>query len=125
MRISRNLDPIIHTAKEFYDAYQVAPNWLRNSLCEFYLHGFIIPSETKWNPLLYIGNIHLRSLMSWAANEANYGRQLEAYEEAERDEPIPLHPESSDPYTMLKTWLTVAYGHNNNTVRMKIFDLKK
>lgn len=90
MRISRNLDPVIHTAKEFYDAYQVAPSWLKNNLCEFYLHGFLIPSKTEWNPLLYIGDIHLRSLMSWASNKTNYGRQLETYKEAERNEPIPL-----------------------------------
>lgn len=103
MRISRNQDPIIHTPKEFYDAYQVAPNWLRNSLCEFYLHGFLIPFEIEWNPLLYIGDIHLRSFMSWAENEANYGRQWETYEEAERNESVPLRPQSSDPHAMLKT----------------------
>ena len=44
MRISRNLDLIIHTAKEFYDAYEVAPNWLKNSMCELYLHGYLIPA---------------------------------------------------------------------------------
>lgn len=44
VRIARDLDPIIHTAKDFYDTYQVAPSWLKKKLCEFNLHGLIIPS---------------------------------------------------------------------------------
>lgn len=59
MRIARNLDPIIHTDKYFYDAYEIAPDWLKNSLCEFYIHGLIILSETEWNPLIFIGDVHL------------------------------------------------------------------
>lgn len=97
------MNPDIETADKFYDAYEVAPNWLKNSMCELYLHGYLIPIETEWNPLLYIGDIHLRALMSWVANKVNYGRQLETYEEAERDEPILLRAESSDPWIVLRT----------------------
>lgn len=125
MRISRNQNPIIHTAKEFYEAYQAAPNWLRNSLCEFYLHGFLIPFETEWNPLPYIGDIHLREFMSWATNEVNYGRQWETYEEAEKIEPVPLRSQSSNPHVMLKDWFDLTYGINNVSAREKIFDIRK
>ena len=51
------------------------------------MHNFVIPTETQWNPLLYIGDIHLRALMSWMHNEANYDRQLNNYRDDERTEP--------------------------------------
>ena len=66
------------------------------------MHNFIIPSETQWNTLLYIGDIHLRALMSWMYNEANYDRQLNNYKDEERTEPLPLRAKSSKPEEILR-----------------------
>ena len=64
MMMMRNIDCEFKNAQDFYDVYQTLPSWQKNLLCELYLHNFIIPQETKWNPLLYIGDVHLRALMS-------------------------------------------------------------
>ena len=60
----KDINAEFKSAQEFYGLYQTLPSWQHNLLCELYLHNFIIPLETQWNPLLYIGDIHLRSLMS-------------------------------------------------------------
>lgn len=70
----KDIDIGFRSAQEFYGLYQTLPSWQQNLLCELYVHNFIIPIETQWNPLLYIGDIHLRALMSWMHNEANYDR---------------------------------------------------
>jgi hypothetical protein len=89
------------------------------------MHGLIIPFEIEWNPLIFIGDIHLRSLMSWSTNEANYGRQWEVYERAEKDESMPLQPESSDPHELLQNWFTITYGVHFPEKMVRIFDLRK
>ena len=58
-------------------------------------------TKTEWNPLLYIGDVHLKALMSWMSNEANYDRQLNEYRDEERAELLPLRAESSKPDEML------------------------
>lgn len=73
-----------------------------NLLCELYLHNFIIPQEIEWNPLLCIGDVHLRAFMSWMHNETNYDRQLDTYRDVERSEPLPLWDESHKPYDLLQ-----------------------
>lgn len=57
-------DHSLETAQEFYQVYQGSPDVIRNLLCEFYLHNYVVPHDKEWNPLLYIGDIHLRELMS-------------------------------------------------------------
>ena len=82
-------------------------------MCELYVYNFVIPSETKWNPLLYIGDAYLKALMSWMSNEANYDRQLNDYRDEERVEPLPLRAKSSQPDEMLRDWFTLTYGMRN------------
>ena len=79
-------------------------------LCELYLHNFIIPHEKKWNPLLYTGDVHLKALMSWMHNETNYDRQLDAYRELEKSEPLQLRAKSSKPDELLRDWLKLSFG---------------
>ena len=80
----RNVNAEFKSTQEFYGLYQTLPTWQQNLLCELYVHNFVIPTETKWNPLLYIEDVHLKSLMSWMSNEANYDRQLVNYRDEER-----------------------------------------
>lgn len=90
MMTMRNIDCEFKSAQDFYNVYQIVPSWKKNLLCELYLHNFIIPQETKWNPLFYIGDVHLRAFMSWMHNKTNYDRQVDTYRDVERSEPLPL-----------------------------------
>ena len=80
----RNVNVEFKYAQEFYGLYQTLPTWQQNLLCELYVHNFVIPAETEWNPLLYIGDVYLKARMSWMSNEANYDRQLVNYRDEER-----------------------------------------
>ena len=80
----KNVNAEFKLAREFYGLYQTLPPWQQNLLCELYVHNFVIPTETEWNPLLYIGDVHLKALMSWISNEENYDRHLNDYKEEER-----------------------------------------
>ena len=117
----RNVNAKFKSAQEFYGLYQTLPPWKHNLLCELYVHKFFIPVEIEWNPLLYIGDVHLKALMSSMSNEANYDRQLVNYSNEERIEPLPLRAESSQPEEMLQDWFTLTYGKSNPEIRKKIF----
>ena len=60
----KDINAEFKSTQEFYGLYQTLQSWQQNFLCELYVHNFIMPLETQWNPLLYIGDIHLRALMS-------------------------------------------------------------
>ena len=82
----KNVNVEFMSAQEFYGLYQTLPPWQQYLLCELYVHNFFIPAKTEWNPFLYIGDVHLKALMSWMSNEENYDRQLNDYRDEERTE---------------------------------------
>ena len=84
----KNVNAEFKSAQEFYGLYQTLPPWQQNLLCELYVHKFVIAAKIEWNPLLYIGDVHLKALMSWMSNEENYDRQLNDYKDEERLEPL-------------------------------------
>lgn len=103
-RIVRDLSPSLETPEEFYDAYQTSPAAVKNLLCELYLHNYVVPSDSEWNSLLYIGDIHLTALMSWIQNEISMGAQARAYKDFEFDCPLPLRKEAKEPRVLYYEW---------------------
>ena len=97
----KNVNAEFKSAQEFYGLYQILAPWQWNLLCELYVHNFVIPIKTKWNLFLYIGDVHLKALMSWISNEENYDRQLNDYRDEEREEALPLRVETSKSDEML------------------------
>ena len=89
------------------------------------MHNFIIPHEIEWNPLLYIGDVHLRSLMSWTHNETNYDRKLDTYRDLEKFEPLPLRAESHKPYELLRDWFKLTCWRPKPKIREKVFEERK
>lgn len=41
-------------------------------MCEFYLHGYLLHLDKEFNPILYVGEIHLRALTSYTFNQINW-----------------------------------------------------
>ena len=117
----KNMNVEFKSAQEFYGLYQTLPPWQQNLLCELYVYNFVIPLETEWNLFLYIGYVHLKSLMLCMSNEENYDRHLNDYRDEERAQPLPLRAESSKPDEILWDWFTLTYGKRNPKVRDKIF----
>ena len=121
MMTIRDIDCEFKNAQDFYNVYQTLPSWQKNFLCEIYLHNFIIPHETKWNPFLYIGDVHLKALMSQIHNEKNYDRQLNAYRDLEKYKPLPLQVESHKPDDLLQDYFRLTYGKPKPKIREKVF----
>lgn len=95
--IVRDLSPSLDTPKEFYNVYQNSPTTIKNLLCEFYLHNYVVTSDNEWNPLLYIGDIQLKALISWTQNEISMGAHAKTYRNLEFDCPLPLRAEAKNP----------------------------
>lgn len=104
-------------AQEFYGLYQTLPSWKKNLLCEFYVHNFTILSKNQWNHLPYIGDIHLRALISQMHNETNYDRQLNNYKDEERIKPLSLRVESNKLEEILRDWFILTYGDKHKEIR--------
>lgn len=68
-----------------------------------------------------MGDIHLRALISWMSNEANYDRQLNIYRDEKRIEPLPLRAKRNKPEEVLKDWFRLTYGDKNKEIRDRIF----
>lgn len=63
-RIVLGLNPSIETPMEFFNVYRIAFPKMKNFLCEFYLHNYVVTKNHDWNPLLYVGDFQLRAFMS-------------------------------------------------------------
>ena len=42
----KNVNAEFKSAQDFYGLYQTLPPWQKNLLCEYYVHNFVIPTET-------------------------------------------------------------------------------
>lgn len=96
-RIIRDLSHSLDTLEEFYNAHQTSPTTVKNFFYEFYLHNYVVTSDNEWNPLLCIGGIHIKEIMSWVQNEIILGTQAKAYRNLEFDCPLPLRAKAKDP----------------------------
>jgi hypothetical protein len=56
-QITRGLNPSLHTPQEFYAAFKAALMTLQNLLCELYIYDLVVPDDTDWNSLLYVGDV--------------------------------------------------------------------
>lgn len=61
--------------EDFMNAYQTTTPQQKKLLYEFYLHNYVIPYNPQWNPLLAVGDIHLKATMSYIQNENNKGEK--------------------------------------------------
>lgn len=56
-QITRGLNPLLHTPQEFYAAFKLVPMTLQNLLYELYTHNLVVPDDSNWNSLLYVGDV--------------------------------------------------------------------
>lgn len=69
----------------------------------------MLSDDHDWNPLLYIGDLHLRTFMSSIHNETSWGQKFRTYKEREFQTPLPLRAESSNPIDIFHTWHRILY----------------
>ena len=84
---------------DFSQAFHSPPVAIHNFLCELLLYNFAVPNNREWNPLLYVGDIKLRALMTWVQNKISREIQAKSYRELEEEIPLYLRYEARDPKT--------------------------
>lgn len=59
----------LNTPQEFFQDFHTTPAAIKYLLYELFLHNLVVPNNKYWNPILYVGDIQLKTLMSWIQNE--------------------------------------------------------
>lgn len=90
---------------EFSQAFHSSPIAIHNFLCDIFLHNLAVLDNREHNPLLCIGDIQLRSLISWIKNKINRDVHAKSYRELEEEIPLYLRPKDRDPKTCYYDWL--------------------
>ena len=49
-------------------------------MCEFYPHGYLLQLDRDFNPVPYVGDIHLRALTSYAFNQIHWQKACDTFE---------------------------------------------
>ena len=63
--VIQGLNPSLNTPQEFYTTFKSIPTTLKNLLCELYVHNLVVPNDTNWNSLLYVGDVRFREIILW------------------------------------------------------------
>lgn len=114
-KIVSGLNPSIDTLIECSNAYRIGSPKMKNLLCDFYLHNYVVTQDQDWYPLLYVGDIQLRAFMSWVQIEIIWGQQYNAYRKMESNIPLAIRVESRNPREIYREWhkilLRPSYGN--------------
>ena len=75
-----------------------------------------MPNNREWNPLLYIGGIHLRSLVSWIQSKVHREVHVKSYRELEEENTLFLMLEARDPKTHYYDWTKITPSDTRSCV---------
>ncbi|KAH9295626.1 hypothetical protein KI387_039214, partial [Taxus chinensis] len=73
-------------------------------LSEFYIHNFVVPSNVKWNPNMYLGDILLDAFTSYLKNEKRRKEEVDEYLEMEKQSALMIRGESGYPEDIVEEW---------------------
>ncbi|KAH9293936.1 hypothetical protein KI387_040859, partial [Taxus chinensis] len=73
-------------------------------LSEFYIHNFFVPSNVKWNPNMYLGDILLDAFTSYLKNEKRRKEEVDEYLEMEKQSTLMIRGESGYPEDIVEEW---------------------
>lgn len=96
-------------------------------MCEYYLYNYVMIEDTKWNPLIYVGDFQVRDLASYFKNEQLQGELMEKYEEQEKTVAVQLRKEAMDPNRVITQWLKILshWGPRKIIVGLRLRDYKR
>jgi hypothetical protein len=105
---------------KFLDVYANSTLKEEDQLCEYYLYNYVFPDETKWNPLMFVGDLQVRALASYYKNEKFRGEIMEEYEEREKCVALPIWKESKTPCVVIDEWMKLLDHKGVGNKIMKI-----
>jgi len=69
-------------------------------MCEFYMHGYLLRMDRGFNPVPYVGDIHLRALTSYTFNEISWQKAFNTFESNQVTKPFIVRGEHERSITM-------------------------
>jgi hypothetical protein len=86
-------------------------------MCEFYLHGYLLRLDREFNPVPYVGDIHLRALTSYTFNQISWQKAFNTFESNQVTKPFIVRGEHERSVTMFTKHNTFL-GIEGNRDRM-------
>lgn len=90
-------------------------------MCEFYLHGYLLHLDRDFNLVLYVGDIHLRALTSYAFNQIHWQKACNTFESNQVTNPFIVrrkHERSDTMFNKNHTFLKFE-GNRDRMMRTK------
>lgn len=94
-------------------------------MCEFYFHGYLLRLDIDFNPVPYVGDIHLRALTSYTFNQIHWQKASNTFESNQVTNPFIVRGEHDRSDTMLNkhnTFLGIG-GNKDRMVKTQIWCL--
>lgn len=84
-------------------------------MCEFYLQGYLLRLDRYFNPVSYVGDIHLRALTSYAFNHIHWPKACNTFESNQVTQPFIVRGEHERSVTMFNKHNTfLGIGENRD-----------
>ncbi|KAH9292363.1 hypothetical protein KI387_042454, partial [Taxus chinensis] len=103
--VYNNLPYAVDDPKTFFNMYRESDPDTQAQLSEFYIHNFFVPSNVKWNPNMYLGDILLDAFTSYLKNEKRRKEEADEYLEMEKQSTLMIRGESGYPEDIVEEWV--------------------
>jgi len=79
-------------------------------MCDFYLHRYLLRLDKEFNPVPYVGDIHLRALTSYTFNQISWKKAFNTFKSNQVTKPFLVrgeHERSIAMFTKHNTFLRI------------------
>ena len=77
-------------------------------IAEFYLHNMALTDMNVWDPNARLGDLQLMAMASWMNHEEKRATKIKKLMEKEKNEPLMIRAEPSDPMDLISTHQLLA-----------------
>ena len=91
----------------------------QHMMCELYLHRYLLRLDRDFNPISYVGDIHLRALTSYIFNQIHWQKASNTFESNQVTKPFMVrgeHERSDTMFNKHNTFLGIG-GNKDRIVR--------
>lgn len=63
-------------------------------MCELYMHGYFLRDDKIFNPIPFVGDVHLRAFTSYTINQVKWRRACDTFEGNQATKPLMIKREN-------------------------------
>lgn len=87
----------LDTPQQFLQEYSVASEEQRFLMCEYFIHGFFVPSDRGFFVNLYLGEVQLRAFISALLNQIQWRKEIAQFHNNQENDVFPMRIEAYFP----------------------------